>query len=71
MTDRKQRLANHQAAEFIGCSPATLKTSRTTGQLLGHEAPHYRKLGKRKVVYDVETLQAWLDQFGTRTSTAA
>jgi len=71
MQTSKPRYTTQEAAIFLGCSPFTLKVSRTTGQLLGHGAPAYRKLGKRKVVHDIETLQAWLDQFGTRTSTAA
>jgi len=70
MTDDKPRYSTGQAAAFIGCAPSTLKISRVTGTLLGSKAPPYRKLG-RKVVYDRDALQAWLEQFGTRTNTAA
>lgn len=70
MTIDDPRFTTHQAARFIGCAPSTLKISRVTGTLLGRRAPAYRKLG-RKVVYDRDVLQAWLEQFGTRTNTAA
>ena len=65
----KPRFDTAEAAEFICCATVTLKISRVTGILLGVPAPAYRKLG-RKVVYDRDTLQAWIDQFGTQTSTA-
>ncbi|MEH6559569.1 MAG: hypothetical protein V7708_17370 [Oceanicoccus sp.] len=64
------RLDTICAASFIGCAPSTLKISRVTGRLLGRAAPQFIKYGK-KVVYDRDTLQVWIDQFGTRNNTAA
>jgi hypothetical protein len=64
------RLNTIEAAAFIGCAPSTLKISRVTGKLLGRTAPEYIKFSK-KVVYDRDALQTWLDQFGTRNNTAA
>lgn len=63
------RLNTSQAAQFLGCAPSTLKGSRVTGKLLGRSAPEYIKYS-RKVVYEQPTLQIWLEQFGTRSSTA-
>lgn len=56
------RMSEAQAAEYLGFSPATLRKSRTTGQLGGVAAPKYMKLGRR-VVYPRAELDAWLDQF--------
>jgi len=60
---------SHQAAEYIGISEYTLRRSRTTGKLLGKKSPAYRKMG-RKIVYDLETLRTWINQFETQTNTA-
>jgi len=57
------------AADFLGCSPSTLKISRVTGRLLGSKAPAYRKIG-RKVIYDHETIHSWFNQFQPRNNTA-
>ncbi len=65
----KPRFCNKEAADFIGCAPSTLKISRVTGVLLGERSPPFIKLGK-KVVYDRETLQSWIDRFGTKNNTA-
>ena len=64
------RLDTHAGAAFLGCADATLRKSRVTGTLLGRPAPAYRKVG-RKVLYDRETLIAWLEQFEPQRSTAA
>ena len=64
------RLDTHSSAAYLGCSSYTLKRSRITGNLLGSPAPAFRKLG-RKVVYDVTTLQAWLEQFEPKPNTAS
>ena len=65
----KERLTNNESADFIGCSPNTLKMSRSTGKLFGVNAPSYIKLG-RAVRYKVETLEEWLSQFDEISSTA-
>jgi hypothetical protein len=58
----KLRLNTNEAAAFLGCSPTTLKISRSTGTLFGVTAPIYRKLG-RNVLYDRTCLEDWLKQF--------
>lgn len=62
-------LNSHKAAEYIGVAEYTLRRSRTAGILLGKEAPSYRKMG-RKVIYELETLQNWRNQFEPQTNTA-
>ena len=55
-----QRLfSTNQAAEYLGTTPFTLKTSRCTGLLWGQPAPEFIKL-KRAVRYRKETLDEWL-----------
>ena len=63
-----QRLDTRQAAAFLGVQPSSLKYSRHTGQLCGVTTPAYRKLGRR-VIYDLDVLQQWLDQFELQTNT--
>jgi len=55
-------LTTRQAGAFLGLSPRTLETHRTTGT-----GPLYRKLGGR-VVYAVTDLISWADR-GVRQST--
>jgi hypothetical protein len=64
------RFDTHQAADFIGFKPSTLKLSRVTGILAGVNSPTYRKMG-RKVVYDRVVLEVWLSQFENQPNTAA
>lgn len=65
----KPRFSDHEAAAFIGCSSYTLKRSRTTGTLLGVEAPVHVKMG-RMVRYERATLEEWLSQFPEYANTA-
>lgn len=69
MTTRKLRLDTNEASNFIGCSPAALKISRSTGILLGRATPKYRKLG-RTVLYDQVELNSWINQFPPIQNTA-
>jgi len=66
--DFPQRLDTRKAAAFLGVQPSSLKYSRHTGQLCGVTTPAYRKLGRR-VIYDLDVLQQWLDQFELQTNT--
>lgn len=50
---------NSEAAFFLGISPSTLEKSRVSGQLLGVEAPPYRRAGK-SIRYLRQTLDDWL-----------
>ena len=49
------KFATDEAARFLGISIPYLKKLRLMG-----EGPAYYRLGRR-VVYSLETLQAWLD----------
>ena len=51
----RKRVAAPVAAEFIGLSVSTLAKLRCVGG-----GPQYYKLG-RKIVYDIEDLEAWLE----------
>lgn len=64
-----QRLSEAQASQYLGFSPATLRKSRTTGELGGVAAPKYLKLGRR-VFYPLAELDAWLSQFDPVSNTA-
>jgi len=59
-------LTSAQAAEFLRYSMHTLKLSRHTGILAGVDAPSYKKLGRR-VLYEIATLEMWLEQFPEQT----
>lgn len=52
---REVKFATDEAARFLGISIAYLKKLRLAGQ-----GPVYYRLGRR-VVYSLDTLQAWLD----------
>jgi hypothetical protein len=58
----KKRINTKEAADYLGCAATTLKISRSTGTLLGHLAPAYRKIG-RTVLYDISALNEWVEQF--------
>lgn len=45
-----------QAAEFTRLSASTLNKMRSRG-----EGPTYIKLGRRRVAYDMEDLNSWID----------
>lgn len=49
------KFATREAANFLGISTPYLKKLRLTGA-----GPAYYRLGRR-VVYSLDTLQAWLD----------
>ena len=60
-----QKYKNTQeAAEYTGSAPGTLNKLRCTG-----EGPTFIRLGKRRVVYDVSDLDAWMTG-RRRTSTS-
>ena len=66
----KPRLNTSEGASYLGVAVFTLRRSRTTGTLLGNPAPTYRKIG-RSVLYERETLSAWVEQFDEQENTAA
>lgn len=53
-----------KASKYLGIDTETdaLKSSRSTGILWGVTAPEFLKCG-RKVLYRVEILNEWLEQF--------
>ncbi len=50
-------LRTPQAAEHVGLAASTLEKLRTQG-----DGPRFMRLGGRAVGYDVNDLDAWLDQ---------
>ncbi len=54
-----------EAATYVGLSPSTLEKYRTAGG-----GPRFVRLGGRAVGYDVEDLDAWLDEQRLATSEA-
>lgn len=65
----KPYLDTIEAAAFLNCSPYTLRLSRSTGHLLGVNAPTYKKRG-RSVTYSTDRLKEWESQFEEIASTA-
>jgi len=55
-------LKTKELAEMLSVSYQSLRTSRTTGLLLGVEAPKHLKMGQT-VRYELETVEAWLNKF--------
>ena len=62
------KLKNDEAARFLRYERFTLRNSRHTGKLAGVEAPKYSKQGKT-ILYDLDDLIKWRDQFEVRTCT--
>jgi len=56
----KELYTTAEAAEYLGFSPVTLKTARSTGQLSGLKAPKFRRIGKKSVRYHIDSLRAWV-----------
>jgi hypothetical protein len=52
-------IPERKAAEIFGCSPITLKISRTTGTLYGYPCPAFYKMG-RTVRYDPAECRIWV-----------
>ncbi len=59
------------ASQYLGIDTDkdALKSSRSTGILWGVKAPEFLKCG-RKILYRVETLDKWLEQFQGYTNNA-
>ena len=57
----KELLTTTEAAEFLGYSPGTLNTSRSTGRLAGVESPVFLKIGSA-VRYEKADLNKWVDE---------
>jgi len=67
MTDtesRSRRLRTPEAANYVGLAASTLEKLRVFGG-----GPEYEKVGRRVVVYSVQSLEAWLSA-GRRNSTS-
>ncbi|MHB1095571.1 MAG: helix-turn-helix transcriptional regulator [Gemmatimonadaceae bacterium] len=66
MVEGKSRMMRTpEAAQYVGCAPATLNKWRCVGG-----GPRFAKLGPRIVAYRVEDLDAWLAAHGTKGNTA-
>ena len=64
----KRRLKTAEAADYIGCTPATLRAWRLRGPDDPNPGPPYIKLSPSLVVYDVEALDSFLEQKRASTS---
>ena len=59
----------NEAAEYLGFAPYTLRRARTTGKLSGVPPPKYRRMG-RKIIYELQWLDEWREQFQPQFNTA-
>jgi predicted DNA-binding transcriptional regulator AlpA len=55
-------LTSKELAEKLSVSNQFIALSRTTGQLMGIEAPKHLKMG-RTVRYEESTIEEWLNNF--------
>jgi len=59
----KRAFSEAEAAYYLSVSPSFLRQSRVTGPRTRRlDAPKHTKIGKRKIVYLLEDLDAWLDE---------
>jgi len=63
-------LSTKDAAKYIGASYSVLKQSRTTGKLWGVVPPRFTKIGTKKIIYRISSLDDFLGQFDTFETTA-
>ena len=54
-------LSSQAAADFLGYAEYTLRTSRRTGSLGGHQSPPFVRIGTRTIRYKEEDLAAWIE----------
>lgn len=54
-------LSTTEAAKFLGYAEYTLRTSRATGSLGGHQSPPFVRIGTRTIRYKEEDLSAWIE----------
>ncbi len=54
-------ISTNQFAEVVQTSPIVIRESRVSGMLFGRPAPQYRKIGTRKVVYEVAEVKKWIE----------
>jgi len=60
----------NEAAYYLGFAPYTLRRARTTGKLAGVPPPKYRRVGRRKIIYERQWLDDWIEQFQPQINTA-
>lgn len=54
-------LSTIEAAKFLGYAEYTLRTSRATGSLGGHQPPPFVRIGTRTIRYKEEDLALWIE----------
>ncbi|WP_062261130.1 helix-turn-helix transcriptional regulator [Endozoicomonas arenosclerae] len=59
----KRGLNVPDAAHYCGVSANYLNQLRSKGQINGIQGPCFLKIGDKKVIYTLESLDAWLDSF--------
>jgi hypothetical protein len=64
------RMDTREAANYLGFAPYTLRRARTTGKLAGVPSPKYRRTGSRKITYELQWLDEWIEQFEPQVNTA-
>lgn len=58
--------SSKQAAYYLNVSDSSMRISRITGKLCGVDAPTFKKIGTRKIVYSVEDLNKWIQALPSR-----
>ena len=61
ITIPKQVYSTSETAHYLGVCKSDIDKSRVTGELRGHPAPSFIKLG-RSIRYRVEDLNKWLKE---------
>jgi len=57
----KALLTTEDAAEYIGYSEQTLRSSRVSGSLSGLNPPPHVKIGKKSIRYKLTDLDKWIE----------
>lgn len=67
----KRRLKTRDAADYIGCEPATLRAWRLRGRDDPDPGPEFIRLSPSLVVYDIEALDRFLAEKRVATASSA
>ena len=56
----RRYVGTNEAAKFLDTHQVTLRSARVSGLLWGRPAPEFIKARERKVLYDMNTLEEWV-----------
>ncbi len=57
----KRTFSTKEAAEYIGTTEQSLRSSRCVNPCVKFKSPVFRRLGPRKIIYLIEDLDVYLD----------